>query len=109
LSEGGAWRPVVLTVSLACLALIPIVAFCVPEHPGDVGTGRHGEIGGDAPAAPIKQAATVSRAIGALVGASRQPIFWLLFATFFVCGLTTNGLVGTHLIVFFGDHGIIPV
>jgi len=35
--------------------------------------------------------------------------FWLLFGTFFVCGLTTNGLVGTHLIAFCGDHGIAPV
>jgi predicted MFS family arabinose efflux permease len=35
--------------------------------------------------------------------------FWYLFATFFVCGFTTNGLVGTHLIAFCGDHGIIEV
>ena len=26
-----------------------------------------------------------------------------------MCGLTTNGLVGTHLIAFCGDHGIAPV
>ncbi|WP_163769841.1 MFS transporter, partial [Proteus mirabilis] len=37
------------------------------------------------------------------------PVFWLLFGTFFVCGLTTNGLVGTHMIAFCGDHGIAPV
>ena len=36
-------------------------------------------------------------------------MFWMLFGTFFVCGLTTNGLVGTHLIAFCGDHGIAPV
>ena len=35
--------------------------------------------------------------------------FWLLFATFFICGFTTNGLVGTHLIAFCGDHGIAEV
>ena len=29
-----------------------------------------------------------------------------MFATFFICGFTTNGLVGTHLIAFCGDHGI---
>jgi predicted MFS family arabinose efflux permease len=33
-------------------------------------------------------------------------VFWLLFATFFICGFTTNGLVGTHLIAFCGDMGI---
>jgi len=43
------------------------------------------------------------------VRAGREPIFWLLFGTFFVCGLTTNGLVGTHMIAFCGDHRIAPV
>jgi predicted MFS family arabinose efflux permease len=33
-------------------------------------------------------------------------MFWLLFGTFFVCGLSTNGLVGTHLIAYCGDNGI---
>ena len=33
-------------------------------------------------------------------------VFWYLFATFFICGFTTNGLVGTHLIAFCGDMGI---
>ncbi len=37
---------------------------------------------------------------------ARTPAFWLLFATFFVCGFTTNGLVGTHLISFCGDRGL---
>jgi predicted MFS family arabinose efflux permease len=32
--------------------------------------------------------------------------FWLLAGTFFVCGFTTNGLVGTHMIALCGDHGM---
>jgi predicted MFS family arabinose efflux permease len=36
----------------------------------------------------------------------RHHDFWLLFATFFLCGFTTNGLVGTHLIALCGDNGI---
>ena len=32
--------------------------------------------------------------------------FWLLAGTFFVCGFTTNGLVGTHMIALCGDHGL---
>jgi MFS family permease len=108
LSSEGAWRPVVLAVSLACLALIPLVAWFVPEHPGDVGTTRFGETPESAPPR-LKQAATPGLAISALVRAARVPTFWLLFGTFFVCGLTTNGLVGTHMIAFCGDHGIAPV
>src|SRR5712692_8419875 len=32
--------------------------------------------------------------------------FWLLNGNFFVCGLSTNGLIGTHLIPACLDHGI---
>jgi predicted MFS family arabinose efflux permease len=48
-------------------------------------------------------------AITTLAEGMRSPAFWLLFGTFFVCGLTTNGLVGTHLIAYCGDNGISPV
>jgi MFS family permease len=109
LSNQGAWRPVVMAVSLACLVLVPIVALVLPEHPGDIGARRFGERPDSAPAAPPKQARTAGLAISVLVRAARRPVFWLLFGTFFVCGLTTNGLVGTHMIAFCDDHGVAPV
>ncbi|PZQ56651.1 MAG: MFS transporter [Novosphingobium pentaromativorans] len=109
LSEGGAWRPVALAVSLGCAALIPVVWLFVPEHPQARGVRRFGEAAHTPPAPPMKQAATPWLAIEALVRASRRPVFWLLAGSFFVCGLTTNGLVGTHMIAFCGDHGIAPV
>ncbi|MCW1986029.1 UNVERIFIED_ORG: putative MFS family arabinose efflux permease [Sphingomonas sp. R1F5B] len=99
----------VLAVSLVCLALVPLVALVVPEHPADIGTRRFGE-GPDSPPPPApRQARTAGLALSVLWRAARQPMFWLLFGTFFVCGLTTNGLVGTHMIAFCGDHGIAPV
>ncbi len=109
LSEGGAWRPVAMAVSLGCAALIPAVAWWMPERPESRGTRRFGEAADTAPAPPMKQAATPWLAIAALRRAARRPIFWLLAGTFFVCGLTTNGLVGTHMIAFCGDRGIAPV
>jgi len=109
LSETGAWKPVVLTVSASCAVLIPLVALLVPERPEDRATRRFGEAADTPPAPPMKQAATPWLAIEALVRAGKTPVFWLLAGTFFVCGLTTNGLVGTHMIAFCGDHGIAPV
>jgi predicted MFS family arabinose efflux permease len=108
LTSTGAWKPVVLTVSLVCLALIPLVALLVPERPADVGATRFGEAP-DAPPPPPRQAVQPALAFTVLARVSRSPTFWLLFGTFFVCGLTTNGLVGTHLIAYCGDHGIAPV
>jgi MFS family permease len=108
LSREGAWQPVAMAVSIACASLIPFVILFVPEHPGDVGTRRFGESGADA-ATPIRRATDPLLAIRTLGMAVRRPVFWLLAGTFFVCGLTTNGLVGTHMIAFCGDHGIPPV
>lgn len=109
LSSSGAWQPVALAVSLGCAALIPAVALLVPEHPEDRGVRRFGEApDAPQPSAP-RPAASPLLAIRVLIDAARQPVFWLLAGTFFVCGLTTNGLVGTHMIPFCGDHGIGPV
>ncbi|HEY6870646.1 MAG TPA: MFS transporter [Novosphingobium sp.] len=110
LSSRGDWRPVAMAVSLACLVLIPVVALVLPERPADIGARRFGEAD-DEPAATaqLQQVRTAGLAITTLLRAVRQPVFWLLFGTFFVCGLTTNGLVGTHMIALCGDHGIAPV
>lgn len=42
---------------------------------------------------------------GLLLGA-RAPAFWLLAASFAICGMTTNGLIGTHFIPAANDHGM---
>jgi MFS family permease len=107
LTRHGEWRPVVIAAGLACLFVVPLAALLLPERPADLGLTRYGEADGTAP--PPPQASNLGLAFTVLSAASRNPTFWLLFGTFFVCGLTTNGLVGTHLIAFCGDHGIAPL
>lgn len=107
LTRSGEWQPVMRTVGLACLVLVPLVALFLRESPESAGVRRYGEAA-DAPPAR-KQSASVLLAVQVLWKVRANPTFWLLFGTFFVCGLTTNGLVGTHLIAFCGDHGIAPV
>ncbi len=115
LTRAGAWLPVVQVVGTACIVLVPLVLWLVPENPADVGTRRFGEALGEGPAprtangSPARARDALGLAFATLRRAMRVPTFWLLFGTFFVCGLTTNGLVGTHLITFCGDHGIAPV
>ncbi|CAA9553288.1 MAG: Uncharacterized MFS-type transporter [uncultured Thermomicrobiales bacterium] len=38
--------------------------------------------------------------------ARRSPEFWLLAGTFFICGATSNGLIGIHFIPHSVDHGV---
>ena len=108
LVEWGGWKPVVLTVATCCAALIPLVYVLVPERPSAIGLRSYGSTHDDEPAAPAQGNPFVA-AIGNLIRAAKTQTFWFLFATFFICGFTTNGLVGTHLIAFCGDHGIFEV
>lgn len=104
IAEHGGWRPVVWTVAGACAALIPLAWWLLPERPADIGLRPYGATEEHAPEAPRRNLLGI--ALGTLASASRQRTFWFLFATFFICGLTTNGLIGTHFIAMCGDHGI---
>jgi len=109
LSQSHGWRPVVLAIAALAAALVPLVIWLMPERPESIGTQPYGA---DPSAPPAPAAADVDPlrlAVGTLVMAARHPGFWLLFATFFICGFTTNGLVGTHLISLCADHGMIAV
>jgi predicted MFS family arabinose efflux permease len=107
IAQHDGWQPVVLTVAGCALALVPLVWWLLPERPTDIGLTRFGatttEAEGPSTGNPL------AAALGALATAVRRRDFWYLFATFFICGFTTNGLVGTHLIALCGDHGIAEV
>ncbi|MFS0735672.1 MFS transporter [Sphingomonas sp. 1P06PA] len=104
--EAGGWRFVVLATGLAPLLLMPLVLWLVPERPAAIGIAPHGGQLQTAPETPVRAADTIAIAFAGLARAAREPIFWLLFSTFFVCGLTTNGLIGVHLIAYCGDMGL---
>jgi len=105
LSQNGGWQPVAITVAIATAALLPFVYFLVPERPQSIGQSR---FGADEPEPPVAQAQGnfLVATLSTLRKAATTRVFWYLFATFFICGFTTNGLVGTHLIAFCGDVGI---
>lgn len=107
ISHGVAWRPVVVFTAAICALLIPIVAWLITERPQDKRVLRYGE----APDEPAEVQIPPERwmALAVLRRSLPNPTFWLLASSFFVCGLTTNGLIGTHLIAYCGDHGIAPV
>ncbi len=106
LAETFGWAAVAATVAIVTGALAPIVWLLLPDRPADIGQKPYGAGEDYVPPAGISGANALAGAFGALGRAAKTRTFWLLFLGFFICGLTTNGLVGTHLIAFCGDMGL---
>lgn len=110
LTASFGWRTA-LTFVLAMLALaFTLILLLMRDHPSDVGLARYGE---HAVTEPPRQKSGLGPLLAsplvALREASRTQTFWVLFLTFFVCGLSTNGLIQTHWIALCGDFGVAPV
>jgi MFS family permease len=104
LIERNGWRPSILVVAVAAALMIPLVFALLRERPSDVGLAP---LGGSVETTPPAQTANPARvAVQALTDGLRSRDFWLLSLTFVICGASTNGLVGTHLIPAAHDHGI---
>jgi MFS family permease len=101
------WQAVSIGVSVMCLAVIPPVVLFMRNRPDEVGVRRYGATEDDVPPGP--RVNPVGAAYASLRDASGSGDFWILSATFFVCGATTNGLIGTHLIPAGHDHGMSTV
>ena len=106
LASSGDWTRVVWAVAAAEAALVPLAWWLVPDRPAQVGLVPYGSDPASPPAPAAPRTGMIAATFGALGRAARTRTFWFLFATFFICGFTTNGLVGTHLIALCGDHGM---
>ena len=107
LTERFGWR---LALSFICI-MLGVSAFAVAllmrDRPADVGLRPFGDNGSEPlPAPPVGTAPIMTAALGALRDASKSSVFWILFATFFICGASTNGLIQVHLIPMCLDFGI---
>src|SRR5215472_1479243 len=107
LSADAGWR---LAVWIACaLALVPLplVILFMRDRPGDVGLSAYGEPGGVLASAPRSARANpFAVTLSALGRGVVSRDFWLLSASFFVCGASTIGLIGTHFIAACVDRGL---
>jgi sugar phosphate permease len=99
------WRAMAVTLAVAVLALIPLVFLLMRERPEDVGIAAYGAT---ADTKPLKPATgnPIRNSFAALGFGLRHRDFYLLAGTFFVCGASTNGLIGTHLVPACIDNGI---
>ena len=107
--EHFGWRSVAFLVAAVAATAVPLVALFLPERPGDVGLKMYGQTV-DTPAdLTVQKKNPLSIAFDALRQSMKVRDFWLLFFSFFVCGMSTNGYIGTQFIAMCNDYGISEV
>lgn len=100
--EASNWRSAASIVAAAAAIVFLLVLIFMRDRPADIGLLPYGQDPAAPQPLPIKPLAPLA----ALSMASRTRAFWILAATFFICGASTNGLIGTHLISACHDVGI---
>lgn len=105
LTVDSGWRASAFAVAAAALVVAVPVAILMRDRPRDIGLRPYGADPSTVEAAPTG-GNPFAEALGGLSLGLRSRNFWLLAGSFFICGATTNGLIGTHLIPASMDHGI---
>ncbi len=105
LSSEYGWRSIGLTIGTASLLMVPFIFIFLKEKPADLGMLPFGAPDDWQP--PAKSTMPAAKlALVTLKEASAHKDFWYLTGSFFVCGLSTSGLIGTHFIPAAHDHGM---
>ena len=98
------WRYAAGTAAaVALVVVLPLVLVFMRDRPFDKGIAPYGSDVVEPPTPSTGNPfATAVRTLGTV---RRSRAFWLLAGSFFICGASTNGLIGTHLIPAAMDHG----
>ena len=107
LAQNAGWRLAAISVAAAALAVVPVVAIFLRNRPSDLGLRAYGAT--EADTALLTSGSPIANAFRGLRIGVRSRDFWLLGGSFFICGASTNGLIGTHLIPASIDHGMTEV
>ena len=99
--DAHGWRTATLIVSGASVVVFVVVLVFMRDRPEDLGLLPYGQHAG-----AVRPPARMLAPIEGLRRAIQSRAFLILGGTFFICGASTNGLVGTHLIAACHDYGI---
>ncbi|MBR1195863.1 MFS transporter [Bradyrhizobium sp. AUGA SZCCT0274] len=107
LTEQYGWRNALALICVMLGVAAVAVAMIMRDRPSDLGLRPYGDEGTEPIVSPPPSNAPIlAAALGTLRDASKTKVFWILFATFFICGASTNGLIQVHLIPMCFDYGI---
>ena len=110
LATHAGWRVMSIVLAGTVVVFVPLVALLMRDRPEDLDLAPYGD---DRAAGPVPAAVVdgnpLTLAFRALAIGGRSRDFWLIAGSYFICGASTNGLIGTHLIPACVDHGLTEV
>ena len=108
LAQHVGWRYALAPSLIGLLLAGGLALALMVEDPAELGLAPYGDAppAANATARVAAPPASFWRAFTVLRDVSGSGAFWILFATFFICGLSTNGLIQTHFISFCADYGM---
>ena len=108
LIEALGWRAALAIVgAFAAVVAFPVLALFLRSSPEEIGTRPYGREAVDAPSDTSggEPAKAPDEPDVPKVGLFTSRAFWGLSLPFFVCGVTTTGMIDTHLVPYAHDHG----
>jgi len=101
------WRTASVVTAAVALGVVPLVLLLMRDHPADMGLTAYGATPEDPGPPPYARVgSSAGRALSVLKDAAGTRTFWLLAASFAICGMSTNGLIATHFVPAAHDHGM---
>ena len=108
LTENYGWRSALGFVCVMLLVAVLAVLSLMRDHPSDLGLPMYGDV---EPQPGTGQGGSLLKLLwlplSTLRDVSGSLTFWILFATFFICGASTSGLIQTHFVTMCGDYGMV--
>ncbi len=107
LTSATGWRTAIGLLAIAAGVMLLPVALFMRNSPRSIGLraiGDDGKVTAQTTARAVEDARSTP-----MREAVRTRDFWLLASSFFICGYTTNGLIGTHLLPHAVEHGFSEV
>ena len=111
------WREGTIVLAAAVLlVLIPVLLF-MRDDPARIGLDPYGASEGNGQRKAVEESPAPEPGVAAKAPAETQqggvvsralktPEFWLLSGSFFICGASSNGIIGVHFVPHSIDHGI---
>lgn len=106
LSADFGWRTAAILICCLLSVSALVVLLLMRDRPADLGLTAYGEMPGTEPPPAAPASSIIAASLGALAMAARTRVFWVLFISFFVCGVSTNGLIQTHMVSLCVDVGM---